>query len=104
MHLQRPHNVTRPEAVRRIDTFLDDLMRRPLPAGVTVKDPVRPWAGDTMTFSLKARKGFLGATLTGAVIVDDHNVTVDAALPGLVTTFVPESKIREVCEKQFDTL
>jgi hypothetical protein len=104
MHFQRKHNTTREDAVRRIDGFLEDLMRRPLPAGVTVKDPVKTWSGDTMSFSIKAKKGFMGATLTGRVDVDDENVTIEANLPALVTTFVPESKIREAFDKQFDAI
>jgi hypothetical protein len=104
MHIEHNHHVGKDEAVGRIDTLLDDLMRRPFPAGVTVKNVSRNWSDNTLNFSFRANQGLLGTTLAGAVRVNDDSVVLDFDLPGLVTTFVGEDKIREVIQQQLNGL
>jgi hypothetical protein len=104
MHLEHPHRVSRDEAIRRINALLDDLMRRPLPAGVTVKDVSRNWSGPNLQFSVSARKGLFGATLSGTVRVNDDSVVLDCDLPGMVTAFVAEEKIRDAIHQQLDSV
>jgi Putative polyhydroxyalkanoic acid system protein (PHA_gran_rgn) len=104
MHIERTHTVGKAEAIRRIDTFLDDLLRRDLPGGVKIKDASKSWVGDAMNFSFKAKKGLLGATISGVIHFSDQTIAMDSELPGLVTTFVGEDRIREVISKQFDEL
>jgi hypothetical protein len=55
-------------------------------------------------FSFKAKKGFIGTTISGVIRVNDDSVVMDSDLPGLVTTFVSEDKIRDVINKQLDGL
>src|SRR5258707_2243756 len=88
MYIERRHNVGKEEAIHKIDSFLDDLMRRQFPGGVTVKEPFKSWSDDAMHFSFKARKGFIGATISGVIRVNDDSVIMDSDLPGLVTAFV----------------
>lgn len=38
MHIERRHNVGKEEAIHKIDTFLNDLMRRQFPGDVTIKE------------------------------------------------------------------
>jgi hypothetical protein len=104
MHIERLHYVGKEEAVRKINALLDDLMRRPLPAGVTVKDVSRNWSDNTLQFSVQAQKGFLSTTLSGVLRVNDNSVVLDCDLPGLVTTFVAEDKIRDAIHQQLDDL
>jgi hypothetical protein len=104
MHIERHHHVGKAEAVRKVNALLDDLMRRPLPAGVTVKDLSRNWSDNTLQFSVQAQKGFLGTTLAGVLRVNDNSVVLDCDLPGLVTTFVGEDKIRDAVRQQLDNL
>jgi hypothetical protein len=104
MHLEHNHQVGKAEAARRIDALLDDLMRRPLPGGVTVKDASRSWSDHALAFSIRAKKGLLGTTLAGVIRVNDNSVVLDCDLPGLVTTFVSEAKIRETVRQQLDGL
>jgi hypothetical protein len=104
MHIERIHNVGKTEAVRRIDTLLDDLMRRPPPGGVTVQEVSKSWSDNILNFSFRAKKSFFGATISGAIRVGDNSVAMDCDLPGMVTTFVPEDKIRETIHRQLDRL
>ena len=104
MHIERNHNVGKSEAIRRIDTLLDDLMRRPPPGGITVQDATRSWSDNLMNFAFMAKRGFFGVTISGQVRVDDDWVAMDFDVPGLVTTFVSEDKIRETITQQLDGL
>jgi Putative polyhydroxyalkanoic acid system protein (PHA_gran_rgn) len=104
MHIERNHNVGKEEAIHKIDTFLDDLMRRQFPGGVTIKDPSKSWSDNAMRFSFKAKKGFIGTTISGVIRVKEDSIVIDSDLPGLVTTFVSEDKIGNVISEQLDSL
>ncbi|HEV2693747.1 MAG TPA: polyhydroxyalkanoic acid system family protein [Verrucomicrobiae bacterium] len=95
------HTLGKAEAIRRIDDMIEEAMRKGPPAGVTVADFSKAWSGDTLRISFQAKKGFFGVTIAGAVQVADELVTMDAELPGLLTAFVPEEKIRGDIQKQF---
>ena len=88
MHIERTHNVGKKEAIHKIDTFLDELMRRQFPGGVAIKEASRSWSDNAMRFSFKAKKGFFGTTISGVIRVNDDSVVMDCDLPGLVTAFV----------------
>lgn len=105
MRIERNFNVGQQEAIRKIDRFLDELMQRQFPGGVAIKDQSKSWSGDTMNFSFKAKKDWVpGITISGTIRVTDQSVVMDADLPGLITTFISEDKIRDVIGKQFDSL
>jgi hypothetical protein len=104
MHIERRHNVGKEEAIHKIDTFLDDLMRRQFPGNVTIKEASKSWSDDVMRFSFNAKKSFFGATISGVIRVNDDSVIMDSDLPGLVTTFVSEDQIRNVINEQLDAL
>ena len=104
MHIERRHNAGKEEAIHKIDTFLNDLMRRQFPGDVTIKEASKGWSDDAMRFSFKAKKGFFGATISGVIRVNDDSVVMDSDLPGLVTTFVSEDQIRNLINEQLDGL
>lgn len=104
MRIERNHHVGKAEAIGRIDTLLDDLMHRHFPGGVTVDEASKSWSDNTMRFSFKAGKGIIGTTISGVIRVNDDSAVMEFDLPGLVTTFVSEDKIRDVINKQFDNL
>jgi hypothetical protein len=104
MHIERNHNVGKEEAIHKIDTFLDDLMRRQFPGGVAIKEASKSWSDNAMRFSFKAKKGFIGATISGVIHVNDDSVVMDSNMPGLVTAFVSEDKIRNVIYEQLEGL
>ena len=104
MHIERTHNVGKKEAIHKIDTFLDELMRRQFPGGVAIKEASRSWSDNAMRFSFKAKKGFFGTTISGVIRVNDDSVVMDCDLPGVVTAFVSEDQIRNVINEQLDGL
>ena len=105
MQLERSHKISKDEAIRRIDTFLEKLMRSQFPAGITIKDVSKNWAGDTMNFSFKPKKGFVSpGRVSGNVRVSANSIAMNAELPALITTFVSEQAIRNAVNKQFDEL
>ena len=104
MHIERRHNVGKEEAIQKIDTFLDDLMRRQFPGDVAIKEASKSWSDNAMRFSFKAKKGFFGATISGVIRVDDDSVVMDFDLPGVVTAFVSEDQIRNVINEELDGL
>ena len=104
MHIERTHNVGKKEAIHKINTFLDELMRRQFPGGVAIKEASRSWSDNAMRFSFKAKKGFFGTTISGVIRVNDDSVVMDCDLPGLVTAFVSEDQIRNVINEQLDGL
>jgi hypothetical protein len=104
MHIERRHNVGKEEAIRKIDIFLDDLMRRQFPGDIAIKEASKSWSDDAMRFSFKAKKGFFGTTISGVIRVNDDSVVMDSDLPGLVTAFLSEDQIRNVINEQLDSL
>lgn len=105
MHLERSHKVDKDEAIRRIDAYLDKLMRSKLPTGVTINDASKTWTGDAMDFSFKPKKGFISpGTVSGIVRVSTDSITMDAKLPPLITKFVSEQTICNAINNQFDEL
>jgi Putative polyhydroxyalkanoic acid system protein (PHA_gran_rgn) len=104
MHIERKHNLRKEVAIQEIDTFLDDLISRQVPGGITIKEPSKSWSDDVMRFSFKARKGFFGTTISGVIRVNDDSVIVDSDLPGVVTAFVSEDKIRNAINEQLESL
>jgi hypothetical protein len=104
MHIERRHNVSKEEAIHKIDAFLDDLMRRQFPGDVAIKEASRSWSDNVMRFSFKAKKGFLGTTISGVIRVNDDSIVMDSDLPTVITAFVSEDQIRNVINEQLDSL
>ena len=88
MHIERKHNVGKEEAIQKIDTFLNDLMDARFQGDVAIKEASKSWSNNAMHFSFKAKKGFVGATISGVIRVNQDSVVMDSDLPELVTAFV----------------
>jgi len=100
MHIEHPHALGEEEAVRRIDRFLDDLMRCEPPAGVRITSPWKSWNGNVMDFSFNAGKGFFSATISGTMVVTGDRVEFDTELPALIRSFVGEEMIAGVVRRE----
>jgi hypothetical protein len=74
MHIERRHNVGKEEAIQKIDTFLNDLMDARFPGDVAIKEASKSWSNNAMHFSFKAKKGFVGATISGVIRVNQDSV------------------------------
>jgi hypothetical protein len=96
MQIEQRHDLGQREAIARIDRFLDELMQRQPPGGITIKSARKDWTGNRMSFSIAASKGFFGTTIEGVMEVSADRVVVDSDLPALVKGIVGEDRIREV--------
>jgi hypothetical protein len=104
MHIEEQHQLGQAEAISRIDSFLDALMERQPPGGVTIRNPQKSWSGNTMEFSFTAAKGLFGTSISGRMQVEDDRVVVDSELPALVRSFVGEDRIRDVISRELGRL
>jgi len=98
MKITISHNKTREEVIRDIDRSVDDLFRQVPIAGLQILNQQKTWNGNLMNFSMTGKMGFFSAPIRGTVLVSDHDVTLDVELPGILSKFIPEEKIRAQVE------
>src|ERR1700733_16104000 len=89
-----PHGTTAEKAIAIVDSSANSLFESTAGPHVQLTDKTRSWNGPTMDFSVTARVGFIAVPISGTVVVDDTNVTVNCQLPALVNQFIGEEKIR----------
>ena len=89
-----PHGTTSEKAMAIVDNSANGLFEFTARPNVQLTDRTRSWNGPTMSFGLKARVGFISVPISGTVVVDETNVTVNCQLPALVNQFIGEDKIR----------
>jgi hypothetical protein len=103
MYITREHYKNKSEAIEIIDRYLDSLLEKSFPGGVKVTDPYKTWNSDTLWFSFTVEKGLMpGIYISGTIKVTDRFVFLSADVPGIVTGFLPESKIREKIDENFE--
>lgn len=95
-----PHHTTVEQAIAIVDRSADNLFEGAGGGSVELVDRKKDWKGHLMEFSLTARAGFISVPISGNILVDQVNVTIDCELPGLVKTFVGEDKIRDGIERK----
>ncbi|HEY3381947.1 MAG TPA: polyhydroxyalkanoic acid system family protein [Vicinamibacterales bacterium] len=100
MRIEQGHQLSLDEAMGRVDQFLDGLAQQTLPGGLTIKDPLKVWEGNRMTFSFTAAKDAFGLTIRGAVEVTDQHALVETDLPALVKTFIGEDRIKDLVSRE----
>ena len=89
-----PHGKTAEEAMATVDRSANTLFESTAGPHVQLTDKTRSWNGPTMNFGLTARVGFIAVPISGTIVVDAINVTVNCVLPALVNQFIGEEKIR----------
>lgn len=86
--------------MRSIDRGFDDLFKG-LPIGmVQMTDEQRNWSGNTLFFAFNARAGFMVLPIKGSMPVTDHEVIVEIDLPPMITSFIPEERLKVGLERQ----
>ena len=71
---------------------------------VQIVDQKKSWTGSVMSFSFTGKVGFISVPMSGAVAVDDTNVTVECELPSMVKNFMGEAKIQTMVEEKIRAL
>ncbi len=102
MRIEQKHRLGQQEAIRRIDTILDDLMAREPPGGITVSNAWKNWDGNRMDFSASAGKGLFRTTVSGRMLVTDDAVVVESELPGIVKSFIGEERVAAVLQRELE--
>jgi hypothetical protein len=67
---------------------------------VKIVDQAKHWDGSTMHFSFTGKMGVFTAPLRGTVIVTDKDVTIEAELPALLKSFIPEKQLEAGLEQR----
>ena len=98
-----PHRKTKQEAISIVDRTVTDVFGASF-AGLEFVNPSKSWNGDTMTFSTTGKLGFLTLPISGTALVDDHNVTLDIELPGMLSKLIGEDKVRAGVEEKIKGL
>jgi len=103
MVIRLEHNFGKDGAIRRIKDQISRLLKQSFP-GVTINDPQYGWAGSTLNFSFKAKKGLFSQTIRGTVEVLDKVIVITSDLPSMVKTFVGEDKVESVIKAEFQKI
>jgi hypothetical protein len=91
--LSIPHELGRAEARRRIDEGFANFARH---MGGVAGEVQKAWAGDRLTFALKA----LGQEISGFIDVEDSAVKLEVLLPNLLAMIAGKVKGRLKTEGQ----
>jgi len=103
MQLTLRHQTSQQEAIKKIDDYLNELMKEEYP-GVTVIEPQKNWEDYIMRFSFTIQKMLFTLDFSGTVIVTDAEVIGDSDVPDLVLNFIPEEKIKKIITQKFNEL
>jgi hypothetical protein len=88
-----PHHTTVEDAIGKVDRSANGLFDDAGGGMVELVERKQSWNGPSMDFSLTARVGFISLPITGTVVVDEINVTLQCELPALAKNFLGEEKI-----------
>jgi len=88
-----PHNTTVEDAIGKVDRSANHLFEGAGDGFVELVDRKQSWNGPSMDFSLTARVGFISLPISGMVVIDEINVTLQCELPALAKNFLGEEKI-----------
>jgi hypothetical protein len=89
-----PHGTTTENAIAIVDRSADSIFDSTAGPHVQLVGKTRSWSGPAMDFGLTARVGFISVPISGTILVDATNITVNCQLPALVNQFIGEEKIR----------
>ncbi|OGY44487.1 MAG: hypothetical protein A3J62_04080 [Candidatus Buchananbacteria bacterium RIFCSPHIGHO2_02_FULL_38_8] len=103
MNLTLPHHTTQENAIKTIENKLNEVMNWEFPK-VEIIDPEKEWEDNLLRFSFVAQVMMIDLEFAGTVLVTDDEAILEADLPGMITTFVSEDKIRQVITREFNKL
>jgi Putative polyhydroxyalkanoic acid system protein (PHA_gran_rgn) len=90
MRVTIPHNRPKQEMKDSVERSIDQLFTGFSIGVIEFIDQRKQWSGDTMTFSLSAKLGFLRTPIRGSALVTDREVILDVDL-GLLSTLIAET-------------
>jgi hypothetical protein len=84
-----PHSDTKQDVKATVDRSIVQVFTGFNLGPIQFVNQRKEWAGDTMTFSLTAKLGFLQTPIRGSALVTDSEVILDVDL-GLLGKLIPE--------------
>jgi len=100
MQIDVQHELGVEEAIRRLDTYFEELKGRQWPGGVELADARTSWNGNRMEFSFYAGKGGFGIDIIGNVEGFEYLVVLRSELPTLARIFIGEERIRTTIARE----
>jgi hypothetical protein len=97
MRVKIAHNRSKQEAKEAVERSIDQVFAGFNLRPIEFLDQRKHWSGDTMTFSLTARLGFLQTPISGLAIVADQELVLEVDL-GLLGKLIPEQAARTQIE------
>jgi hypothetical protein len=98
------HGLTREAEMPIMDKALEKLLAGAGSSSIQILDQKKAWADSVMNFSFTGKLGFISVPITGTILVEYTNVTVDMELPPVVKTFIGEEKIRAIVDENVRSL
>jgi putative polyhydroxyalkanoic acid system protein len=89
------HNRAKEEVMQSVDRSFNELFQGVGLPQLKLTEARRSWQGNTLTFSLTAKMGWISTPIKGTVEVTDQDLTIDADL-GLLERLIPAAKAREM--------
>ena len=89
MRVTIAHSRSKQEAKDAVERSIDHVFTGFNLGAIEFIDQRKQWSGDTMTFTLTARFGFLQTPIRGLAMVTDQDVTLEVDL-GLLGKLIPE--------------
>ena len=105
MRIEKRHNTTKADAISIIDNDLRNLLREPLPAGLSIVDPKINWNDNVMNVSFNVRQSFIiNVNIQGSVTVNNDLVIFDADIPRIIINIIGEGKIRNAITRYLNDM
>jgi hypothetical protein len=95
MRVTISHDRTKQQVIDSIDRSFNEMFEGAsgLPVRLTVTH--KEWVGDTLNFALTAKVAMISTPIKGTVLVNDHDLTIDADL-GMLNNFISEKAAGEM--------
>jgi hypothetical protein len=100
MQIEVQHSLGEAAAIRKLDTFFEELKQRQWPGDVEVTNARTAWNGNGMQFSFFVGKGRFGTDISGDVVVSEARVVLRSDLPVLARAFIGEDRIRDTIARE----
>jgi hypothetical protein len=92
------HNQSRAEAMQAVDGALGKLFSTVLPPPIRMDNLEKSWSGSVLNFGLRVAIGPFRSAIRGTITVTDNEIIIEADLPKLLTSVVPERSIQSGVE------
>ena len=103
MRITVSHDRPTEEVKQAVDRSFDDVLKAILILPIHLIQEHRAWQGNTLIFSLVAKKGLLSTPIKGTVEITDQDITFDIVL-GFLERLIPAAKAREALSNRVKEL